>query len=156
MFPRRIESISQLRSQTHIEVPGPSVTDPFSIPLLIFTHISDIVGDYYPIPHLLNHPNWRVSLLVLCLLISLVSLLLPVNLSASFSNFSELIIISSRYRIFHLFLEKLAALGVEGIEKLTSVLNKYFDKLIETIHKHGGDIIKVTIYKEHPSRFYVY
>ena len=39
--------------------------------------------------------------------------------------------------------EKLASLGMEGIERLTTVLNAYFGKLIEIIYKHGGDIIKV-------------
>lgn len=40
--------------------------------------------------------------------------------------------------------EKLASLGLQGIEKLTTVLNNYFDKLIKTIHEHGGDIVKVS------------
>lgn len=40
--------------------------------------------------------------------------------------------------------EKLAGMGLEGIERLTSELNKYFDKLIGIIYKHGGDIVKVS------------
>eukprot|EP01114_Cavostelium_apophysatum_P003087 TRINITY_DN1281_c0_g1_i1.p1 TRINITY_DN1281_c0_g1~~TRINITY_DN1281_c0_g1_i1.p1 ORF type:complete len:1564 (-),score=458.03 TRINITY_DN1281_c0_g1_i1:93-4784(-) len=38
--------------------------------------------------------------------------------------------------------EKLASVGLEGIEKLTAVLNSYFDKLVATIHEHGGDVVK--------------
>eukprot|EP01117_Protostelium_nocturnum_P011277 TRINITY_DN4096_c0_g2_i3.p1 TRINITY_DN4096_c0_g2~~TRINITY_DN4096_c0_g2_i3.p1 ORF type:complete len:1374 (-),score=492.46 TRINITY_DN4096_c0_g2_i3:24-4145(-) len=38
--------------------------------------------------------------------------------------------------------EKLASLGLQGIEQLTIVLNTYFDRLISCIHLHGGDIIK--------------
>jgi class 3 adenylate cyclase len=40
--------------------------------------------------------------------------------------------------------EKLAGMGLEGIERLTAELNQYFDKLIGIIYKHGGDIVKVT------------
>lgn len=38
--------------------------------------------------------------------------------------------------------EKMAALGPEGVEKLTTELNKYFDLLIGSIYRHGGDIVK--------------
>eukprot|EP01119_Soliformovum_irregulare_P003319 TRINITY_DN1370_c0_g1_i1.p1 TRINITY_DN1370_c0_g1~~TRINITY_DN1370_c0_g1_i1.p1 ORF type:complete len:1601 (+),score=583.09 TRINITY_DN1370_c0_g1_i1:488-4804(+) len=38
--------------------------------------------------------------------------------------------------------EQLAALGAEGVEKLSAELNKYFDSLVSIISKHGGDIIK--------------
>lgn len=39
--------------------------------------------------------------------------------------------------------EKMSKMGLEGVEKLTTELNKYFDKLIGIIHRHGGDIVKV-------------
>jgi class 3 adenylate cyclase len=38
--------------------------------------------------------------------------------------------------------EKMAAMGPEGVEKLTAELNKYFDLLIGNVYRHGGDIIK--------------
>eukprot|EP01117_Protostelium_nocturnum_P014485 TRINITY_DN5511_c0_g2_i2.p1 TRINITY_DN5511_c0_g2~~TRINITY_DN5511_c0_g2_i2.p1 ORF type:complete len:1733 (+),score=655.57 TRINITY_DN5511_c0_g2_i2:165-5363(+) len=38
--------------------------------------------------------------------------------------------------------ERLAGEGLEGVEKLTTVLNQYFGKLIGIINKYGGDIIK--------------
>ncbi len=38
--------------------------------------------------------------------------------------------------------ERLAGRGAEGIEALTSILNAYFGRLIDTIQSHGGDIIK--------------
>ncbi len=41
--------------------------------------------------------------------------------------------------------EKLASTGLEGVEKLTTELNSYFDKLIGIINRHGGDIVKVFI-----------
>lgn len=38
--------------------------------------------------------------------------------------------------------EKMCLLGLEGVEKLSIVLNNYFGKLIDTIYKYGGDIVK--------------
>lgn len=38
--------------------------------------------------------------------------------------------------------EAMTKLGKDGVEKLSSELNKYFDILIKTIFDHGGDIIK--------------
>lgn len=42
--------------------------------------------------------------------------------------------------------EKMASLGAEGVEKLTAALNRYFDTLIGTIQRHGGDVIKVGLF----------
>jgi class 3 adenylate cyclase/tetratricopeptide (TPR) repeat protein len=39
--------------------------------------------------------------------------------------------------------ERLAALGREGSEELSRVLNAYFDRLIERIADHGGDVVKM-------------
>lgn len=39
--------------------------------------------------------------------------------------------------------EKMTQMGLEGVERLTVELNRYFDKLIGVIYKYGGDIIKV-------------
>ena len=41
--------------------------------------------------------------------------------------------------------EKMASIGSEGVEKLTGALNSYFDSLIGTIYRHGGDIVKVLV-----------
>lgn len=38
--------------------------------------------------------------------------------------------------------ERLAGRGAEGVETLTTILNAYFGRMINTIHSHGGDIIK--------------
>lgn len=38
--------------------------------------------------------------------------------------------------------ERLARQGPEGVESLSAILNAYFGRLIDTIHAHGGDIIK--------------
>jgi len=38
--------------------------------------------------------------------------------------------------------DKLASIGPEGVEKLTNHLNTYFDALIGTIYRYGGDIVK--------------
>jgi class 3 adenylate cyclase len=40
--------------------------------------------------------------------------------------------------------DKLASIGPEGVEKLTNHLNTYFDALIGTIYRYGGDIVKVS------------
>ena len=37
--------------------------------------------------------------------------------------------------------ESLAALGGEGSEKLTSLLNAYFGKLIDIVHAHRGEVV---------------
>jgi class 3 adenylate cyclase len=42
--------------------------------------------------------------------------------------------------------EKMTAMGLEGVEQLTSALNKYFDSLVGIIYRYGGDIIKVIIF----------
>jgi class 3 adenylate cyclase len=39
--------------------------------------------------------------------------------------------------------EKMASMGLEGVERLTRELNKYFDHMISNIYRHGGDIVKV-------------
>ncbi len=49
--------------------------------------------------------------------------------------------------------EKLASTGLVGVEKLTTELNSYFDKLIGIINRHGGDIVKVFIV--YPLRIYL-
>jgi class 3 adenylate cyclase len=46
--------------------------------------------------------------------------------------------------------EKMAAKGPEGVEALSAALNNYFDTLIGTIYRFGGDIVKVE------NRFYYY
>ena len=38
--------------------------------------------------------------------------------------------------------EQLAQEGPGGAEKLTAILNDYFGRLVDTIHQHGGDVIK--------------
>jgi predicted ATPase/class 3 adenylate cyclase len=38
--------------------------------------------------------------------------------------------------------ERLAARGAEGVEELSAILNAYFGRIIDTIHAHGGDVIK--------------
>src|SRR5437870_2296022 len=39
--------------------------------------------------------------------------------------------------------EKLALHGPSGAEELSSILNIYFEKLIQIIHAHGGDVVKM-------------
>lgn len=41
--------------------------------------------------------------------------------------------------------ERFASEGSEGVEKLTAVLNDYFDKFIKIIYEYGGDIVKVSM-----------
>ena len=38
--------------------------------------------------------------------------------------------------------ERLANQGPEGMETITQILNDYFAKMVDTIHKHGGDVVK--------------
>lgn len=38
--------------------------------------------------------------------------------------------------------ERMSKEGLKGIEKLSSYLNEFFNKLIQIIHFHGGDVIK--------------
>ena len=38
--------------------------------------------------------------------------------------------------------ERLTRLGAIGTERLTSVVNDYFEQLIDLVHKHGGDVAK--------------
>ena len=44
---------------------------------------------------------------------------------------------------FTILTERLAALGARGSEELSSALNAYFDRLIESIASHGGDVVKM-------------
>lgn len=44
--------------------------------------------------------------------------------------------------------EKFASEGSEGVEKLTAVLNDYFDKFIKIVYEYGGDIVKVYFKKK--------
>jgi class 3 adenylate cyclase/tetratricopeptide (TPR) repeat protein len=44
---------------------------------------------------------------------------------------------------FTILSERLAAKGPIGAEELTSALNAYFDRLIERINEHGGDVVKM-------------
>ncbi len=39
--------------------------------------------------------------------------------------------------------ERLAAMGPTGLEELSGALNAYFDRLIEAIASHGGDVVKM-------------
>lgn len=38
--------------------------------------------------------------------------------------------------------ERIATEGPEGVEKITLILNNYFTRMVETIHTHGGDVVK--------------
>lgn len=38
--------------------------------------------------------------------------------------------------------EQLATQGPEGVETISHILNEYFTKMVETIHAHGGDVVK--------------
>jgi class 3 adenylate cyclase/tetratricopeptide (TPR) repeat protein len=44
---------------------------------------------------------------------------------------------------FTILTERLASLGARGSEELSSALNAYFDRLIEGIVAHGGDVVKM-------------
>ena len=44
---------------------------------------------------------------------------------------------------FTILTERLAALGARGSEELSAALNAYFDRLIELIAAHGGDVVKM-------------
>ena len=44
---------------------------------------------------------------------------------------------------FSALTESLAGEGREGTEKLTRILNAYFDRLIATVIEHGGDVVKL-------------
>lgn len=41
--------------------------------------------------------------------------------------------------------EQLSAKGLMGVEELSSHLSAYFGGIIEIVHAHGGDVIKVLI-----------
>lgn len=38
--------------------------------------------------------------------------------------------------------ERIATQGPEGVETITLILNDYFTRMLETIHAHGGDVVK--------------
>lgn len=38
--------------------------------------------------------------------------------------------------------ERLATKGPEGVEAISHILNDYFTKMVQTIHDHGGDVVK--------------
>ena len=44
---------------------------------------------------------------------------------------------------FTILTERLASLGARGSEELSAALNAYFDRLIERIADHGGDVVKM-------------
>ena len=44
---------------------------------------------------------------------------------------------------FTILTERLAALGTQGAERLSDALNAYFDRMIELIAAHGGDVVKM-------------
>ena len=38
--------------------------------------------------------------------------------------------------------ERIATQGPQGVETITHILNDYFARVVETIHAHGGDVVK--------------
>lgn len=36
---------------------------------------------------------------------------------------------------------RISALGPEGVERLSEVLNDYLGRLIQVVHDHGGDVV---------------